>query len=158
SPPYPPAPIGNQPPSALAGYAGMYDGVGHSADGGAAPLPIYLPGQAYLTGVVMDDGLPAPAALTLDWSMMSGPGTVTFGDPHAANTTASFSQPGTYVLGLSVSDGDLTGTSQVTIPVNPVGSLPVPNFPTYPPPATQQPGTGVSPALVVRVYPNPWRS
>jgi hypothetical protein len=37
------------------------------------------------------------------WSKVSGPGTVTFSDPYALNSTVSFSQPGSYVLKLTVS-------------------------------------------------------
>jgi hypothetical protein len=39
------------------------------------------------------------------WKMYSGPGTVTFGNTAQAATTASFSQPGTYILMFSASDG-----------------------------------------------------
>ena len=35
---------------------------------------------------------------TLGWSKLSGPGTVTFADPNAAVTTATFSATGDYVL------------------------------------------------------------
>jgi hypothetical protein len=38
----------------------------------------------------------------MNWSMVSGPGTVTFANPAALSTTATFSIPGTYVLRLTV--------------------------------------------------------
>ena len=48
---------------------------------------------------------------------MSGPGTVTFTNPAALNTTATFSAAGTYVLRLTASDSLLTSTDDVTIVV-----------------------------------------
>lgn len=57
-----------------------------------------------LNPVVWDDGIPAP--LSFGWSQVSGPGTATFADAGAAQTTVSFSAPGTYELQLSASDGD----------------------------------------------------
>ena len=43
--------------------------------------------------------------MTTAWSLVSGPGTVTFADPNAVDTTASFSGTGTYVLRLTANDG-----------------------------------------------------
>ena len=56
---------------------------------------ITLPGSANLDGTVSDDGLPnPPGAVTTTWSKVSGPGTVTFGNANAVDTTASFSAGG----------------------------------------------------------------
>ncbi|MDB6172981.1 MAG: hypothetical protein JWL59_2292 [Chthoniobacteraceae bacterium] len=66
-----------------------------------------------LEATAIDDGL--PNALTFTWSKVSGPGTVAFGSVNAVNTTATFSVAGTYVLGLAASDGQFTGTNQVTV-------------------------------------------
>ena len=62
----------------------------------AGPNPtITLPAQASLDGTVTDDGQPIPpGTTTIAWSKVSGPGTVTFGTPNAADTTASFSARG----------------------------------------------------------------
>ena len=70
---------------------------------------------ATLDGTVSDDGKPAP--FTTSWSMVSGPGTVTFADAAAVDTTAAFSVPGTYVLRLTASDGELTGQDDLTLTV-----------------------------------------
>jgi PKD repeat protein len=79
---------------------------------------ITLPAAASLDGTVTDDGLPTPpGAVTTSWSLVSGPGTVTFGDAAAVDTTASISLDGTYVLRLSASDGELTASDEVTITV-----------------------------------------
>lgn len=66
-----------------------------------------------LAATVIDDGAPQP--LTFQWSKVSGPGTVTFADATAANTTVSFSAPGSYVLRLTASDGGAQGTGEVTV-------------------------------------------
>ncbi|HEV3007674.1 MAG TPA: PA14 domain-containing protein [Burkholderiales bacterium] len=82
---------------------------------------INLPSTALLTGTATDDGLPnPPGAMTRNWTKVSGPGTVTFSAPTALTTTASFSTSGFYVLRLTVSDGALTASDDVTVTVNPV--------------------------------------
>ena len=88
-----------------------------------ADLAITLPGTARLNGTVTDDGLPIGSTLTVSWTQVSGPGTTTFANAAAAVTNATFSEAGTYVLRLSASDTELTGTDDVTVTVNP----PAPN-------------------------------
>ena len=95
-------PANNQPPVVSAGAA----------------QTVTLPAGASLTGSAMDDGLPAGSSLTYAWSTVSGPGAAVFGTPGLPATSASFSFGGTYVLRLSVSDSQLTGTSDVTVTVN----------------------------------------
>src|SRR5579864_1151778 len=80
---------------------------------------ITLPATASLAGTVSDDGLPVGGTLTSTWSKVSGPGTVTFGNPASPATTATFSAAGTYMLQLSASDTQLTTNATVTITVNP---------------------------------------
>jgi hypothetical protein len=48
---------------------------------------------------------------------MSGPGTVTFGATNAWATSVDFSTTGTYVLRLTVSDGELTYYDDTVITV-----------------------------------------
>src|SRR6185436_13267594 len=71
---------------------------------------------ASLHGSVTDDGSPS-GTLTITWTKASGPGTVTFADEHAAETTATFSERGTYVLTLSADDGEASASDSVTITV-----------------------------------------
>ncbi len=72
-----------------------------------------------LDGTVSDDGLPnPPGAVTATWSKVSGPGTVTFGSTSSVDTTADFSAEGTYVLRLSVTDGDLSASDELTVTVS----------------------------------------
>jgi hypothetical protein len=80
---------------------------------------ITLPNSASLNGTVSDDGLPdPPGALTTSWSKVSGPGTVTFGNPAAIDTTALFTAAGSYVLRLTANDGGLSRSDDVAITVN----------------------------------------
>ncbi|HSS19125.1 MAG TPA: PKD domain-containing protein [Pyrinomonadaceae bacterium] len=72
---------------------------------------------AQLDGSVSDDGLPAGSSVTTIWSMVSGPGTVTFDVPNATITGAHFSATGTYVLRLTANDSQLSGSDDVTITV-----------------------------------------
>jgi hypothetical protein len=94
-----------------------------------ADQSIVLPSSASLNGTVTDDGLPAGSTLTSTWSQVSGPGTVTFGNANAEDTTASFSTDGTYVLRLTGSDGTLSTSDDMTVTVAPQG-------PTNQPPTT----------------------
>jgi hypothetical protein len=72
-----------------------------------------------LSGFVSDDGHPfPPSTLTLLWSKQSGPGTVGFANPNQANTVASFSTPGVYVLQLVANDSSLSTLDSVAITVS----------------------------------------
>ena len=72
---------------------------------------------ATLTGTVTDDGLPSGAAVTQQWTEVSGPATVTFSAPTQKTTNATFTLDGTYVLRLTASDTQLSASSDVTITV-----------------------------------------
>jgi hypothetical protein len=74
---------------------------------------------ALLEATVSDDGLPA-GTLTLQWSRVSGPGVVIFFDADAAQTQASFSAPGVYVVKLVASDTALEGSATIKVTVAPV--------------------------------------
>jgi hypothetical protein len=86
---------------------------------------IQLSALVNLTGSVTDDGSPSVlGTLTYAWSKVSGPGSVTFGDASAANTTAQFSTAGTYVLRLTANDGTLDASDDLTIVLlPPLGNL-----------------------------------
>jgi RHS repeat-associated protein len=72
-----------------------------------------------LQGTVTDDGLPAGAPVTQQWSQVSGPGVVTFSTPTQPVTQATFPAAGTYVLQLTASDTQLTGSATATVTVFP---------------------------------------
>ena len=78
-----------------------------------------------LSGTANDDGLPAPpGTTTAAWSVVSGPGSVTFGSPNSLNTTAAMTAEGLYILEIAVTDSQLSTTDTVTITVEdtPTGS------------------------------------
>ncbi len=78
-----------------------------------------MAGGVNLPGTVADDGFPnPPATLIITWSKVSGPGTATFSNPSAADTSALFSVAGTYVLRLSANDGEATSSDDVTVTVS----------------------------------------
>jgi FtsP/CotA-like multicopper oxidase with cupredoxin domain len=83
-------------------------------------LVVAFPGPVSLDGEVTDDGLPdPPGVVTVSWTNETpGVGSVTFGDAHAIDTTASFSAPGTYVLRLTADDGALSAWDEVRVEVN----------------------------------------
>jgi VWFA-related protein len=82
------------------------------------PQAVTLPAAASLDGTVTDDGLPSPPGVVLTtWSQVSGPGTVTFADPNAVDTTATFSGAGTYVLSLTANDAEFVANDNVTVTV-----------------------------------------
>lgn len=71
-----------------------------------------------LNGAVSDDGLPAsPGMVTVSWSVLSGPGSVTFGDAGAAITEATFAVAGTYVLRLTANDGEAAVSDDIVVSV-----------------------------------------
>lgn len=77
-----------------------------------------------LDGNVTDDGLPIPpGAFATQWSKVSGPGTVIFGNASAIDTTASFSTAGAYVLRLTADDGELQASDDVAISVGVPGDF-----------------------------------
>lgn len=78
---------------------------------------ITLPASASLEGTVTDDGLPASGTLSIAWSKVSGPGSVTF-SAKAARATANFSAPGDYVLRLTADDGQASANDEVAIRAN----------------------------------------
>src|SRR6266446_5363785 len=100
----PPAPLANQAPVVNAG----------------ADQVITLPSIANLTGSATDDGQPnPPGTLTTTWSQVSGPGTVSFSNASALNSTATFSVSAAYVPRQTVSDGALAASDDVAVTVNP---------------------------------------
>src|SRR3954454_2162001 len=103
-------------------------------------LTVTLPAAALLHGTVSDDGLPnPPATTTATWTLDSGPGAASFLNANAADTQATFSLAGTYVLRLTASDSALNSsdTTQVTVLAAP------------PPPANTAPVANAGPDLTV---------
>ena len=69
-------------------------------------------GQPFtLNGTVTDDGV--PAATTVQWSKLSGPGFVAFGNAAQAATTGTAAFGGSYTLQLAANDGAITTVANV---------------------------------------------
>lgn len=136
-------------------YASQMDGVlVKLASSGSAPLPptnqapsvsagpdqtIGPVDTVSLNGNITDDGLPnPPAAVTAAWIKVSGPGRVRFNNNAAVDTTATFTELGTYVLRLTADDGAASRSDEVT--VNVVSDPPPPPTPSVPPPPLENPG------------------
>ena len=78
--------------------------------------PTHVGEPLSLQAVVRDDGLPT-SSTTVNWQAVSGPGTVTFGAPQSAQTSATFSAAGTYVVRAVASDSALTGSDDLLVTV-----------------------------------------
>ncbi|MGJ8676127.1 MAG: PKD domain-containing protein [Akkermansiaceae bacterium] len=86
--------------------------------------------EAFLEGSASDDGLPEGSGLSVQWSKMSGPGIVTFSNSSEAQTTATFTVTGDYVLRLTADDSEETGFDEISITVHPEGTLVDAKYPT----------------------------
>ena len=76
---------------------------------------------ANLDATVSDDGLPNNTLTTM-WRKVVGPGSVSFGNAAAVDTSARFSAVGTYILELTASDGALSNSARTTIDVQKASS------------------------------------
>ncbi|MDA3873134.1 MAG: hypothetical protein PF795_04160 [Kiritimatiellae bacterium] len=85
--------------------------------------------QTTLVGVATDDGLPEPASLTTEWTVVSAPAgaSVQFDSPTSPSTMATFDAPGEYLLQVQADDSERTATDTVLVTVNlqggPLGGL-----------------------------------
>lgn len=86
-------------------------------DAGPDQVVVLSNNTANLGGSFSDDGLSGMAVLT-SWSVVSGPGTVVFADAADVNTTATFSDAGSYQLRLQADDGELVGFDDVMVTVD----------------------------------------
>jgi hypothetical protein len=88
-----------------------------------ADIVLRMPNAAALHGSVIDTTIPVPpGVLTSSWSLVSGPGTVTFADASRPDTTATFSLEGRYVLRLTGSDSLLSASDDVVVTVQVEGN------------------------------------
>jgi hypothetical protein len=100
----------------------VFDQVTITADRNSSPTVSAGPDQTValsnpvaLDGTVTDDGRPSSGTLSTTWSVVSGPGSVSFADAGAVDTSATFSDPGTYVLRLTATDTELSASDEVTV-------------------------------------------
>jgi hypothetical protein len=76
----------------------------------------FLSKPAHVVGFVSDDHWPG-STLLLSWIQVSGPATAQFQGATLASTTVTFSEPGSYVLRFSASDGVHTAVNDTTVDV-----------------------------------------
>ena len=116
-------------------------------------LNVVAPGVVHINALASDDGLPnPPGSLALSWSVVSGPGAVTFSTPNAPAVTASFDAPGVYVLRLTATDGELASSDDIIIvaeadspqetPASTNTPVPTPTHTPAPPTHTPTPASG----------------
>jgi len=74
---------------------------------------ITLPGSSNLSGSASPGT--SGATVTVQWSVVSGPGTVVFSNPSAASTTATFSLAGSYTLKLTATSLGVSASSNVVV-------------------------------------------
>ena len=77
-------------------------------------LTVFGTNATCLNGTATDD---TTDRLTTAWSVVAGPSDVEFANASSLNTTVRFRAHGVYTLRLSVSDGELSDTDDVTIVV-----------------------------------------
>ncbi len=92
-----------------------------------------------LAGTATDDGRPNGTLLTT-WTESSGRTGFSFNNVNSLNTSATFSQTGTYMIRLTANDGDLTSYDELMVTVN---SEPAPE-----PEPTPEPEPGPEPGPV----------
>ena len=111
-----------------------------TADAGADQLLNWPQNSLQLYGNAQDDGLPS-GVLTYLWTVVNGPAAVNFQNVTAAQTSATFAAPGTYVLSLQVSDGAASAADSVEVRVAAQQSITslevIPRFVTLGPSETQ---------------------
>ncbi|MBT8036351.1 MAG: family 16 glycosylhydrolase [Verrucomicrobiae bacterium] len=102
----------------IEGYFAHKWGLASNLPGGH-PYFAEAPGGGNVT-VILDGTVSDPNddSLTTLWSVVSGPGSVSFDDASAVDTTASFSEYGSYVLRLTAGDGVDSTFAEVTITVS----------------------------------------
>ena len=80
---------------------------------------VTLPGTATYTATVTDPVAPTGGAITLSWTEVSGPGTVTFDSLTQPVTDVLFPAPGSYVLQITATDSLGATSLQIPVTVNP---------------------------------------
>jgi hypothetical protein len=74
--------------------------------------------EFHLFGSAHDEGLPRGKEFVVGWKMLSGPGTVSFSNPNAARTKATFTAPGLYELELTATDSEFKATTRLNVNVS----------------------------------------
>jgi hypothetical protein len=99
-----------------------------NVDAGSDQTIILPADTVVLDATCADDGMPN-GTLNFQWQQVSGPGTVSFGDAGAEDTTARFPASGLYVLRLTADDSEISASDDIRVTVSdkPVNPAPVVN-------------------------------
>jgi hypothetical protein len=92
--------------------------LGKTARKGEVSIDAKTTEELHLFGSVNDEGLPRGRGLSIEWKMLKGPGQVTFSNPRAARTRATFTTPGLYELELSATDSEFSTSLRVVAKVS----------------------------------------
>ena len=92
--------------------------LGKTARKGEVSIDATTTEDLQLFGSVNDEGLPRGRELVIEWKALKGPGTVTFSNPRAARTRATFTAPGLYELQLSATDSEFSTVLRVIAKVS----------------------------------------
>ena len=121
--------LGSPPDSPAEDWVVLVESVAGGSGTNAPPVAnagpdqsVFLAGpsaEVILPGSVTDDGLPDEFSLVRGWTKVSGPGEVSFSNPAASATVATFTTTGSHVLRLSSSDSDLSAFDEVVIQILP---------------------------------------
>ncbi len=76
-----------------------------------------------MTGLRLNGVVTGGTGTAVAWTKVSGPGTVTFENASAANTSTWYSADGTYVLRCTVTNEVGTTSTDITVKVNPVSGV-----------------------------------
>ncbi|HLK66747.1 MAG TPA: malectin domain-containing carbohydrate-binding protein [Bryobacteraceae bacterium] len=76
---------------------------------------LQLPNRGSYTATVTDPAAPAGGTITVNWTQVSGPGTVLFDTPTQTTVHAAYPAPGSYVLQITATDS--LGSNFVQVPV-----------------------------------------
>src|SRR5262249_1769948 len=111
-----------------------------SADNTAITLPT---NNVTLTGTVTDDGLPS-GTISTQWSQVSGPANASIVQLSPTSVKGTFPVAGVYVIKLTASDGQLSGSATITITVTTAGGNQPPSVNAGPNQTIQLPQTTVA--------------
>ncbi len=79
---------------------------------------------AKLNATVVNRALTGTGGLAFQWCPLNGPGPIAFDDPTDEDPEVTFDEAGRYLIGVTVTEGDLVGEASVEVTVEPVVTPP----------------------------------
>ena len=100
-----------------------------------------------------DDGLPEGKKLRIAWEVLEGAGKVSFADATSPRTTATFENPGDYLLRLVADDGEFWHSDLVAVHILPEGTSSIAAW-EFNTPLDKEGWTEVNPGTEIQKWPN----